>query len=181
MRRPRHGPELLWANSAVIHRKRCSALKGLQSRPLESLLSPPDVVRPRGCQSLEPRPKARLPLERAVRGITPDTPRRQGRAALNIPAQGVLPLDAAIFIPSGLTPSIDHFCGNGTGCSRDESWPSQDQFSQRQSLSAGVRQNGCPLPSANCLFGNFPPARLAIKRYEIHPNITHPRTTRLPP
>lgn len=181
MRRPRHGPELFGANSAVIHRKRCSALKGLQSRPLESLLSPPDVVRPRGCQSLEPRPKAGLPLEQAVRGITPDTPRRQERAALNIPAQGVLPLDAAIFIPFRLPPPLAISVAMKRGAHGISLGRCQDQFSQRQSLSAGVRHNGCPLPSANCLFGNFPPARLDSKRYEIHPNITHPRTTRLPP
>ena len=49
-------------NSAVIHRKRCSALKGLQSRPLESLLSPPDVVRPRGCPPPDPGHKGVPPL-----------------------------------------------------------------------------------------------------------------------
>ena len=148
MRRPFDWPERFGANSAVIHRKRCSALKGLQSRPLESLLSPPDAVRPRGCLPLELRPKAGLPLERAVRDIVPDTPRRQGRAALKIPAQGLLPLDAAIVIPSGLTPSIDPFCGNGTGCPRDVALADAKAFLQRHGLSAGVRQNGCPMPSA---------------------------------
>lgn len=93
--------------------------RGLKRRPLGTLLSLPDAVRPRGCQPLEPWPKAGLPLEQAVRGITPDTPHRPERAALQIPAQGVLPLDAAIHPLPGLPPSIDRFCGNGTGCPRE--------------------------------------------------------------
>jgi len=56
--------------------------RGTHTPSLGTLLSPPDVVRPRGCLPLELRPKAGLPLERAVRGITPDTPHRQERAAL---------------------------------------------------------------------------------------------------
>ncbi len=114
-------------------------------------------------------------------GVAPDTLRRQGRAALNILAQGVLPLDAAMVIPSGLPLPLTISVAMERGAHGMSLGGCQDQFSQRQSLSAGVRRNGCPLPSANCLFGNFPPDRLAIKRYEIHPNITHPKPTRLPP
>jgi hypothetical protein len=59
------GPSEKATNSAVIHRKRCSALKGLQSRPLESLLH--SGRRPPG------------------RGFTPE-PRRKG-----VPPCGNLP------------------------------------------------------------------------------------------
>ncbi len=90
-------------NGAVIHRADVPRQRGLKRRPLGTLLSPPDAVRPRDCLSLELWPKAWLPLERAVRGITPDTPDQRGRAALQIPAQGTLPLDAAMDSPSGLT------------------------------------------------------------------------------
>src|ERR1700689_2876364 len=62
MRRPLDWPERFGTNSAVIHRKRCSALKGLQSRPLESLLSPPDVVQPRGYPPPDPGHKGVPPL-----------------------------------------------------------------------------------------------------------------------
>ena len=56
------GPSEKATNSAVIHRKRCSALNGLKRRPLESLLSPPDAVRPRGCPPPDPGHKGVPPL-----------------------------------------------------------------------------------------------------------------------
>ena len=92
--------------------------RGLKRRPLGTLLSPPDAVRPRDLPSLELWPMAGLPLT-SRQGYHPRHPAMRGRAALQIPAQGVLPLDAAIHIPYGLTPSIDHLQGNGTGCPRD--------------------------------------------------------------
>ena len=62
--------------------------RGTHTPSLGTLLSPPDVVRPRGRLPLELRPKTWLPLERAVRGMAPDTRIGKGRAALKIPAQG---------------------------------------------------------------------------------------------
>jgi hypothetical protein len=73
-------------NSAVIHRKRCSALKGLQSRPLESLLHS-GRARPAGV-------------------FTPETP-TQRRAALWNPAQRLPPLEPALMVvPPLKTPAV---------------------------------------------------------------------------
>ena len=72
-------------NSAVIHRKRCSELKGLQSRPLESLL-----------HSGNARPA----------GGPPETP-TQRRAVLWNPAQRLPPLEPAFgVVPSLKTPAV---------------------------------------------------------------------------
>src|SRR5262249_36417914 len=65
--------------------------RGLKRRPLGTLLSLPDAVRPRGCQPLEPWPKAGLPLEQAVRGITPDTPQCEGVPPFKSPPKGCCP------------------------------------------------------------------------------------------
>jgi hypothetical protein len=83
--------------------------RGTQTPSLGTRLSPPDVVRPRGCLPLELRPKAWLPLERAVRGITPDTPPLAGHSALAEPDQRTRPLDSD-FLPAGrsLASGVNH-------------------------------------------------------------------------
>jgi len=119
--------------------------RGTHTPSLGTLLSLPDVVRPRGCLPLELRPKAGLPLERAVRGMAPDTHIGKGRAALKIPAQGVLPLDAAISLhPFRSYPSIDHLRGNVTGCPRDESWPLPRHTPVRRKHPIGSRHQSDP-------------------------------------
>lgn len=61
------------------------------------------------------------PLETGVRSMAPDTPLREGRAALQIPAQrnGFLGTGYVSGHPSGLPASNGHFPANGKGCPRD--------------------------------------------------------------
>ena len=74
-------------NSAVIHRKRCSALKGLQSRPLESLLHS-GRGRPAGVFTPETPTQRRAALwNPAQREASPWNPAHQGRAVPGTLAQ----------------------------------------------------------------------------------------------
>src|SRR5262249_36417913 len=101
-------------NGAVIHRKRCSAPKGTQT---PSPWNPPFTAGrcpAKGLPAPRTLAKGRAALGTSRQGYHPRHPAMRGRAALQIPAQGVLPLDAAIHSLPDLPPSIDRFCGNGT-------------------------------------------------------------------
>ena len=155
MRRPRHGPGGFEAKSAVIHRKRCSAPQG-DSNAVPFQVIPAFTAGRCPAKRLPPlelRPKARLPLGRAVRGPAPDT-LFCARACRPLKPR---PRDSALGCSYGVTPPLTRHPLPVSGAikwafRRDESWRRQDQVSAAIRLSAAVRQEDCPLPSENKLF-----------------------------
>ena len=116
---PRHWEKGKNQNGAVIHcSEQCDRAEG-DSKSIP-LLDHPGFHRRtlsgQGAASpLDPGQRQGCPWNEPSGAWPPDTPRLQGRAALKIPAQGVLPLDAAMDIPFRLTRFLCPFPGQTEG------------------------------------------------------------------
>jgi len=149
--RPEMGKTL---NSAVIH---CFATsprrKGTQT-PSPFRLSPAFTGRfrasnaPQGLPPLREPAKGLPPFETGVRGMASDTSHRKDVPPLKSPPKGCCPWMQLLVIPFRLTPSIDPFQDNGTGCLRDTN------LGLAKIACSGL---GCPLASGRMVVRCRPP------------------------